>query len=78
MFWPYLASGIRCRDGSPQTLGAVNDNDSSIRGLLQLLQQVRTIIGGIPAAVGLQDYALHGGLQESPHLHTDIPRDLAF
>lgn len=66
----YLASGIRRRHRPPQTLGAVDNDDTSISGLLQLLQQVSTVVGGISAAIRLQDDALHGRLQESPHLHT--------
>lgn len=66
---PHLAGSVRGGDGSPQALGAVNDDDAGVGGLPQLLQQVGTVVGGVPAAVRLQDDALHGGLQESPHLH---------
>lgn len=69
-----LASGVGCRHSPPQTLGAVHDDDTSICGLLKLLQQVRTVIGGISTTVGLQDHTLHWWLQESSHLETDIPR----
>lgn len=65
---PHLASGIRGGHGSPQALGAVDDDDAGVGGLFQLLQQVGTVVGGVSAAVRLQDDALHGGLQESPHL----------
>ncbi len=70
----YLASGVRCRHSPPQTLGAVDDDDTRVSGLLQLIQHIRTVIGGISTAVGLQDYTLHGRLQESLHLDTDIQR----
>lgn len=68
----YLASGVRCRHSPPQTLGAVDDDDARVSSLLQLLQQVWTVIGGITTAVGLKDHALHGRLQESPHLDMDM------
>lgn len=67
--FPHLAGGVGGGHGSPQALGAVDDDDARVGGLLQLAQQIRAIVGGVPAAVRLQDDALHGGLQESPHLH---------
>lgn len=65
----HLAGGVRGGDGSPQALGAVDDDDPCVGGLLQLIQQVLTVVRSVSAAVRLQDDALHGGLQESPDLH---------
>lgn len=67
-----LAGGVRRGHSPPQTLGAVDDDDSIVDGLLQHGQQARTVVGGISAAVRLQDHTLHGRLQESFHLDTDI------
>lgn len=66
----YLSSGVGHGHRPPQALGAVDDDDAAVGGLLQLLQQVGAVVRGVATAVRLQDYALHGRLQESPHLHT--------
>lgn len=68
----YRPGGVGRRHCSPQTLGAVDDDDPRLSGLLQLSQQVRTVIGGVATAVGLQHHPLHWRLQESLHLDTDV------
>lgn len=66
----YLARGVGRGHGAPETLGAVDHDDTGVSRLPQLLQQVRTVIWGISAAVGFQNHALHGRLQKGPHLDT--------
>lgn len=56
---PYLSSGVCGRDRAPQALGAVDHDESSLGRFTNRIQQVRTVVGGVTAAVGLQYDPVH-------------------
>ena len=65
---PYPSSSILIHDRAADTLGTIDNDDTTIQSTLELLNQILAIIGRVANTICLQDHTLHWWLQECMHL----------